>query len=292
MPDVVKPGDVVKPAVPVTPAADNPWAEFGLNPDGTPLTVPVAPAVAPTPQTLAAENAALKEKVGALETKLGKLPTGFDGMQKKLDLLDRFTKSLVGGDGADSSTDAETAKAVYADFKKIVSPGTRKLLEMLDRDPDYLDKITQATGSLYASQLSALNVGAHKRVVELAKKAGFKGTEMEIDEIVLPFEHTMTGLINSSPELLQAFLTGDQKVVDDLFTRLIRPHVASRLRGKKEALSHGAAVKAPPKSGGTPGTEKDGEPGKPNLKTPQGRAAFHKAAVGRWLDKRTAASEE
>ena len=292
MADVVKPGDGGTPKVvtPVVKTEPNPWAEFGLNADGTPLEVPKVDDTPPDPKALAAENVTLREKIGALETKLGKLPSGFEGMQKKLELLDRFAKSIAGG-GDDSNTDAEAAKAVYADFKKIVSPGTKKLLDMLDRDPDYLDKLTNATGSLYASQLSALNVSAHAHVKELAKKAGFKGTDAEIDELVLPFEHTMTGMINSSPELLQAFLGGNQKVVDDLFTRLIRPHVAARLRGKKE-LSNVTTVKAPPKSGGTPSTGKEGEPGKPDIKTPQGRAAFHKAAVGRWLDKRQAASEE
>jgi hypothetical protein len=54
-------------------AAPNPWAEYGLNPDGTRIVEKPAPD---------AEKLNLEAKVAELEAKLAKLPEGFEAQNK------------------------------------------------------------------------------------------------------------------------------------------------------------------------------------------------------------------
>jgi hypothetical protein len=101
----------------------------------------------------------------------------------------------------------------------------------------------------------------------------------------------MTMMINANPELRRAFLSGDVTVVDDIFNRLIRPHVAQRLAAKKaKSDSAFGTVRSTPRGGATP-TQQTEETPKRDFKTPQGRANFHKQAVARWIGKTTGSDE-
>lgn len=269
-------------------SAVNPWAEYGLNPDGSPI---VANKETVQPDS-AAENAELKAQVAALEGKLAKLPEGFEGLTEKMKLVDRLVGALQGDTGDPNS---KRFGEIYQDLKqvaKVGNPGLAQLLNLLEADPQWLDKVQTQQGALMASHVVGLNKHAHDRVIELAKKAGFKGgTDEEMNEMVFPFEQSMTMMINANPELRQAFLSGNVGVVDQIFNRLIKPHVGQRLREKQ--LRQGSSLpKAPPKGGTSAGTT--GEDAKPtrNLATPKGRADFHKQAVGRWLDKISSKSDD
>lgn len=260
--------------------AANPWAEYGLNPDGTPL------AAKPTPPD--AEKASLEAKVAALEAQLARLPEGFDALSKKVSLVDKLVAALKGEEPANA--EAGKFQEIWSDLKKVAgsqAPGVQKLLTLLEADPHYLERLESANAALMSQHVIGVNERAHNRVVELAKKAGFKAAqEGDLAEMVFPFEQSMTMMINANPELRRAFLSGDVTVVDDIFNRLIRPHVASRLAAKKaKADSAFGTVKAVPKGGATPSAQGDEQVVKPNLRTPKGRADFHKQAVARWLGK-------
>lgn len=260
--------------------AANPWAEYGLNPDGTPL------AVKSTPQN--AEKASLEAKVAALEAQLARLPEGFEALNKKVALVDRLVGALKGEEAA--APEAGKFQEIWSDLKKVAgsqAPGVQKLLTLLEADPQYLDRLESANAALMSQHVIGVNERAHARVIELAKKAGFKAaSESDQAEMVFPFEQSMTMMINANPELRRAFLSGDVSVVDDIFNRLIKPHVAARLQAKK-AKSDAAfgTPKATPRGGASPANQGEEAPIRPNLKTPKGRADFHKQAVARWLGK-------
>ena len=259
--------------------AANPWAEYGLNPDGTPLATPAPPN---------AEKASLEAKVAALEAQLARLPEGFEALSKKVALVDRLVGALKGEEPA--APDAGKFQEIWSDLKKVAgsqAPGVQKLLTLLEADPQYLERLEGANAALMSQHVIGVNERAHNRVVELAKKAGFKAAaEGDLAEMVFPFEQSMTMMINANPELRRAFLSGDVTVVDDIFNRLIRPHVASRLASKK-AKSDAAFgnVKATPRGGASPASPGEEQAPKRDLRTPKGRADFHKQAVARWLGK-------
>jgi hypothetical protein len=268
-------------------SAVNPWAEYGLNPDGTQIVVKEEAKSEP-----GTENAELKAQVAALEAKLQKLPEGFEGLTEKMKMVDRLVGALQGDSGDPNS---KRFNEIYQDLKqvaKVGNPGLAQLLNLLEDDPQWLSKVQHSQGALMANHVVGLNERAHNRVIELARKAGFKGgDETELNEMVFPFEQSMTMMINANPELRQAFLSGNVGVVDQIFNRLIKPHVGQRLR-EKQARTGVSLPKAPPKGGSSAGSS--GEESKPtrNLATPKGRADFHKQAVGRWLDKISSKSDD
>jgi hypothetical protein len=267
-------------------AAPNPWAEYGLNPDGSAI---VAKPVTPDP-----EKSALENKVAQLEAQLAKIPEGFEALSKKVGLVDRLVNALKGEDA--QPADKGNFKEIWSDLKKVSenqAPGVAKLLNLLEADPNFLDKFTASQNALMASHVVGINSQAHDRVLDLAKKAGFKaGTDGELSEMVFPFEQSMTMMINANPEMRRAFLSGNIDIVDDIFNRMIKPHVAQRLR-EKQARS--AAVKnapiAAPKGGSAAASAGEDKGVRPNLRTAQGRADFHKQAVARWIDKQSGDSE-
>ena len=261
--------------------AANPWAEYGLNPDGTPLAAKPAPQQDP-------EKASLEAKVAALEAQLARLPEGFEALSKKVALVDKLVGALKGEDQV--NPEAGKFQEIWSDLKKVAgsqAPGVQKLLTLLEADPNYLERLESANAALMSQHVIGVNERAHNRVIELAKKAGFKESQGgDLAEMVFPFEQSMTMMINANPELRRAFLSGDVTVVDDIFNRLIRPHVASRLAAKKAKTDAAFNTpKATPKGGATPSAQGDEQPAKPNLRTPKGRADFHKQAVARWLGK-------
>ena len=266
-----------------TGADVNPWAAYGLNPDGTPIVVeekkPVTDDKTGDPNT-----AALQAKVAELEAKLAKLPESFEGMTKKMQLVDRLVAALKGDDAP--AGDPKVMREVYGDLKRVAkasAPGLAKMLDLLEENPDWIDQVAGSQSALMANHLIGLNERAHERVLTLAKKAGFKAANTdEMSALIFPFEQTMTTMINANAELRKAFISGNIEVVDEIFTRLVKPHVAIRLREKQSRAGAPALPKAAP-SGGAPGTGED-KP-KRDLSTPAGKAAFHKQAVGRWLDK-------
>ncbi len=260
-------------------AETNPWRAYGLNPDGTPITQQQQ--AAPN-----AEKATLEAKVADLEAKLAKLPEGFDALSKKVALVDKLVGALKGDD---AQPESGKLQEIWADLKKVAgssAPGVEKLLNLLEADPQYLDRLESANAALMAQHVIGVNEKAHGRVLELAKKAGFKGSsDADLTEMVFPFEQSMTMMINANPELRRAYLSGNVGVIDDIFNRLIRPHVAQRLKEKAaKANSAFNTPKAPPRGGAAPASTSE-EPKRPNLRTPQGRANFHQQAVSKWLDK-------
>jgi hypothetical protein len=110
-----------------------------------------------------------------------------------------------------------------------------------------------------------------------------------MNELVLPFEQSMTVIINQNPELKRAFVSGNMRVVEDLFTRLIKPHVALRLKDKQSRLARPIPGGAP--AGGAASAGVGEQQIKRDLATPKGRAQFHRDAVGRWLSKSAAKDE-
>jgi len=260
--------------------AANPWAEYGLNPDGTPL------AAKPTPPD--AEKASLEAKVAALESQLSQIPEGFQALSKKVALVDKLVAALKGEEQA--APEAGKFQEIWSDLKKVAgsqAPGVQKLLTLLESDPQYFERLESANAALMSQHIIGVNERAHTRVVELAKKAGFKAAaDGDLAEMVFPFEQSMTMMINANPELRRAFLSGDVTVVDDIFNRLIRPHVASRLQAKKaKADAAFGTPKATPRGAATPAPQGEEQAPKPNLRTPKGRADFHKQAVARWIGK-------
>lgn len=267
-----------------TAAPPNPWAAYGLDALGQPIKPEDKKA---DTDATATEIATLKSKLADAEAKLGKQSDDFAGLSKKLEIVDRLTKAL-GGDASDP-TDPKT-KEVWDDLKAVAkktAPGVAKLLDMLEKDPDALDRITGGVDALAGSRLQELNIQAHDRVLAKAKQV-FKGyTPQELEEAVYPYEQTMTAMINADPKIQRQFVSGNLKVVDEMFDRLYKPHVSARLREKQaKTTPNPNAVKAPPKGSGAPGAG-DGDDQKPKARdfSPAGKQAFLKGAVSRWMDK-------
>ncbi len=270
------------------PQGSNPWAEYGLMPDGTPIPEqkkegPVVP-----------DASTLEAKVAKLEAQLARLPEGFEALSKKVALVDKLVGALRGDDAQPAG--GQQVAEVWKDLKSVAkaqAPGVERLLSMLEQDPQYLDKLQAANQAMVAQHVIGVNEKAHQRVLDLAKKAGFRGaSDGDLAEMVFPFEQSMTVMINANPELRQAYLSGNVAVVDDIFNRLIKPHVSQRLREKTSRIN--AVTKTPistPRGGGQAGATGEDQVKRPDLRSPQGRATFHKNAVDRWLGK-AAASEE
>jgi len=276
--------------------APNPYAQYGLNPDGSPLsekpTGDVKPEgeKEPVADPRDAKIAALEGKLTATEQRLKGLPENFEGMTKRFELVDKLVKALAG----DEDPNAKEYKKVWSDLKSIAPPGVRKALEILEQDEGALEKLTGSVSALHMGKLADLNVRAHDNIVGLAKKAfPTKGlTPAEVNEMVFPFERAITDIINSNKSIRERFVSGDMSVVEELFNRMAKSHIQGRLKEKQARLAPSLGPKSPPKSGG-PGAGKDGDDkGKPDIKTPKGRAEFHKQAFARFAAKRASADEE
>jgi hypothetical protein len=260
-------------------AEANPYAQFGLNPDGTPLVEKV-----PAADPIAAENAALKAQVSGLETKLSKIATDFEGSSKKFEVVDRLVKALA-GDADPSPVKYKQAWSEIKEIAKYAAPQVFKNLERWEQDPSYYDRLEGTANALAGARLGDLNTNAHEDVVGLAKSVWRNASAADLNEIVMPFEQTMTAMINASPDLQRRFASGDRTVVREMFEKLVKPHVASRLKEKAARLGGSPGPKAPPRGGSQPGTPTGTEGVKPDIRTPAGKAAFHKAAVGRFMDR-------
>lgn len=271
------------------PAA-NPWAEYGLNPDGTPLTVPAKVA------DPVAEKASLEQKVLELEAKLARLPEGFEALSKKVGLVDKLVAALKDEAPTGNSPDKQRFSEIWTDLKQVAghqAPAFEKLISLLESDPTFIDRMQAAQGALMSQHVVSVNQRAHDRVVELAKKAGFKSSnEVEMSELVFPFEQAMTVTINANPELRRAFLSGNTGVVDEVFNRMIKPHVAQRLRDKqaKSQSAFGGVRSVPRGASSAPAPVQDQAP-KRDLASPKGKMAFHKQAVERWIGKSASGDE-
>jgi hypothetical protein len=260
--------------------AENPYAQFGLNPDGTPIAKET-----PSVDPIAAENAALKTKVAGMEARLAALPADFEGMNKKFEVVDRLVKALA-GEGSDPS--AAKYKEAWAEIKEIArhaAPQVFKNLDRWEKDPSYYDRLEGTANALAGARLSDLNTSAHSEVVGLAKSIWRNASASDLNEIVLPFEQTMTAMINANQDLQRRFASGDLTIVKEMFERLVKPHVASRLKEKAARLSANLGPKAPPRSGGAASAATEANETKPDIRTPAGKAAFHKAAVSRFMDR-------
>lgn len=280
----------------------NPYAAFGLGPDGNPLPKKNADGT-DAPGDLSAANKALITKISGLETELKGLKDAAGEGQKTKALLDRLSRAITGEEAPSPTATAD--KKLWAEFRDVVkgtSPAFAKLLSAIEKDPDLLDNMQRAQVQSQTLTLAQTNSAAHDAVANAAKSF-FKGaTETEIAEIVLPFEKSISDMINANPQLRARFLSGEAHVVaKELFERLIKPHASMRLRSKQNA-GKSDLPKAPPKGGaGSGASSPDGDgkktpliksvddKGKRNfdLRTPQGRAAFHKAAINRSLDRRS-----
>lgn len=266
----------------------NPWQAYGLNPDGTPITE--------SKVTPASETVTLEQKIAELEAKLAKLPEGFEALSKKVQMVDKLVAAIKGDEPA-SSPDGQRFSEIWSDLKKVAghsAPAFEKLITLLESDPQFIDRMQSAQGALMAQHVIGVNEKAHERVVELARKAGFKaGSDQEMTEMVFPFEQAMTVTINANPELRRAYLSGNVGVVDEVFNRMIKPHVAQRLREKqaKSQSAYGNPKSTPRGASSAPALTEEGKP-KRDLSTPKGRNEFHNQAVARWINKQTGGSDE
>jgi hypothetical protein len=272
----------------VTPAPvvpeHNPYAPYGLDASGNPLPAKPEPA---KPADATAEVAELKAQVAQLGEKLKVT----ESVTKQAALVDKVIKAISGeGD----KTSPQDYRAIFEDLKKISPPGVRQALELLEKDPEALNRMTGSLTNLQVNQLVGVNMQAHQRVVDLAKKAGFKADNpTDMNKMVFPFERAITEVINANPKLKEAFVNGNVEVVDEVFNSLVSPHIAQRLREKKARQERSSTTKTPPFGKAQPqATEQDKPDAKPNIRTPQGRAAFHKAAVNRFFDKAMSRDEE
>lgn len=273
MPDPI----VTPPAAPPEPVS--PYAAYGVDAQGNIIIPkPAAPSTGP----------GVDPKVAALETKLATLETSLQnvtGMSETMKVIDKVIKS-ISGEG--EKTDPAQYKSIFEDLKKISPPGVRKALEILERDPDALDRLAGQVGTLEGQALAGVNVTGHNHVLDLAKKAGItKGMNAsEAAKAVYPFERAITEVINSNPKLRDAYVSGNVDVIDEVFNNLVGPYVAQRVREKQARSARSNVTVAPPGGKATPNATSDANKGQGrDLSTPKGRAAFHKAAVNRFFDK-------
>ena len=229
--------------------------------------------------------ATLEQKLTQAEEKLSKLPD----VEKKFEVVDRLIKAVAG----ESDPNAAQYRTIFEDIKRVSPPGVRKVLELLEQDPDAVEKLTGSVDSLHLARLYSLNSDAHTKVIALAKKAlPIKGmTEAEVSEAVFPFERALTDVINSNKSLRARFVGGDLSVVDEVFERLTKPYMKARVSERQEAIKTPLTPKAPPRGGSGSGGGGEGKD-KLNLQTPKGRAEFHKKAVAGFFAKAAAGADE
>ncbi len=279
------------PVVPVVPVPEkpvvpehNPYAPYGLDAQGNPLTA--KPVEKPDP---------MAEKIAGLEStiaSMGEQLKATDSMKKQMAVIDKVVKAVSGD--TDAVGDPKQYKAIFDDLKRISPPGVRKLLEALEADPEAVDRMTNSVQDLWMNQLGGINVQAHNRVLELAQKAGFKaGNDADMNKMVFPFERAITEVINANPKLADAFKAGNVDVIDEVFNSLVSPHIAQRLREKQTRTQRANVTKTPPFGKAQPQATSDSKgENKPDIRTPKGRAEFHKAAVNRFFDRAMSKDDE
>lgn len=232
-----------------------------------------------------AEVAQLKVDLKAATDKLAGLGDKPEEIKRKLAIVDKLASAF----GVDTDPKSAEARAIFNDFKAIVPPGVKKLLDMLENDPDAMERLNARVDAPVFARAADMNVQAHSAVLAAAKAGGLKGSAEEMNEMVFPFEQAITNIINNNAELRTRFMSGDTGVAAELFNRMWKPHAAVRLRDKQARMSPTPFPKAPPKGSTAPAGTTDT---KPDLKTPQGRAAFHKNAVGKFLNRASGQSDE
>jgi hypothetical protein len=200
--------------------AANPFSQFGTPPGGVPADPNQPPAGQPDVAAVVAENSALRGRLDAAEAKLSKLPENFDGMSKRLATVDSIIKAIQGETGEPEN--AATYRNIFRDLKevaRVAAPGFFKAMQILEADPNAIDKLTQGLDGMAIQQVVRLNEQAHGEVIKAAKTAGLtKGlTEAEVSAYVYPFETAITSVINQNPELRRAFLSGRVDVVYQIF---------------------------------------------------------------------------
>ena len=285
MPETVPVAPVVpvpeKPPVP----EHNPYAPYGLDAQGNPLTVKQ---VESKPDPMAEKIAGLESTIASMGEQL----KATDSMKKQMAVIDKVVKAVSGD--SDAVGDPKQYKAIFDDLKRISPPGVRKLLELLENDPEGVDRMTNSVQDLRMNQLVGINVQAHNRVLELASKAGFKaGNDADMNKMVFPFERAITEVINANPKLADAFKAGNVDVIDEVFNSLVSPHIAQRLREKQTRTQRANVTKTPPFGKAQPQATSDSKSeNKPDIRTPKGRAEFHKQASARFFDKIASRDEE
>lgn len=278
----------------------DPFAQFGLNPDGTPKAAdtpagddkkPVEPAI----------PVAVQQRLEKAEATLAKMTTEHASLAQKAALLDRLSSAITGEKLPDPN--AAGNEKIWGELKDVLrssSPAFYKLLLAVEKDPNLLEKLQRGQEALTVGTLATLNSSAHDAVMAAAKTFYKGATDAELPEIVLPFEKTITDIINANQTLKARFIAGEaQAVAKEIFERLLKPHASMRIRSKQERTRSSDLPKAPPRGGAGTGTSSPdagddkaplirslGKDGKRvfDLKTPQGRAAFHKTVINRKLD--------
>ena len=284
--------ETVVPVAPVVPVPEkppvlehNPYAPYGLDAQGNPLT---AKATETKVDPMAEKIAGLESTIASMGEQL----KATDSMKKQMAVIDKVVKAVSGD--SDAVGDPKQYKAIFDDLKRISPPGVRKLLEMLENDPEGVDRMTNSVQDLRMNQLVGINVQAHNRVLELASKAGFKaGNDADMNKMVFPFERAITEVINANPKLADAFKAGNVDVIDEVFNSLVSPHIAQRLREKQTRTQRANVTKTPPFGKAQPQATSDSKSeNKPDIRTPKGRAEFHKQASARFFDKIASRDEE
>lgn len=283
-----------------TPGEGIDFAAFGLDAQGNPVAKPDA--AKPTPEAQAVAAAA---KVTELESQIKVLNEERATTGEKLKLLDRLSRAIT-GEAAPSPTAAADQKlwAEFRDVLKTSSPAFYKLVQAIEKDPDVLEKMQRAQEQSFTLTASQVNGMAHDTVMSEAK-GFFKGmTDAELETAVLPFEKAISDMINANPQYKARFYSGEAaKVSKELFLQLLKPHASARLRAKQRPKSD--LPGAPPKGSGGGSESMEDSRQKPlvkqtddkgkrsfDIRSPQGRAAFHKAAINRALDKASARDDE
>ncbi len=281
------------PVIPVVPVPEkppvpehNPYAPYGLDAQGNPLTA--KPAVESKPDPMAEKIAGLESTIASMGEQL----KATDSMKKQMAVIDKVVKAVSGD--TDAVGDPKQYKAIFDDLKRISPPGVRKLLEALEADPEAVDRMTNSVQDLRMNQLVGINVQAHNRVIELAQKAGFKASnDADLNKMVFPFERAITEVINANPKLAEAFKGGNIEVIDEVFNSLVSPHIAQRLREKQSRTQRANVTKTPPFGKAQPQATSDSQDkAKPDIRTPKGRAEFHKQAINRFFDKAMSRDDE
>lgn len=274
--------NVTQPEVKVEPVV-SPYAAYGLDAEGNPIKKE-EPA---KPDQMATKVAQLEAKLATAEKAL----SGTTDLNKKMEVIDRVIKAIGGGG---EETSKKEYMDIFNDLKRISPPGVRRALEILESNPNALEQLTGSITSLHTDRLVSLNTRAHERVVELAKKAGFRGKDSaEMNKMVYPYERAITEAINANPRLKDAFVSGNTDIVEEVFNDLVSPHVAQRLRDKQRRLGTVPLTKTPPfgKAASSATEESKGE-SKPNIHTPKGKADFHKQASARFFAKMESRRDE
>lgn len=246
--------------------------------EGTPHSEPAAGA----PADLTAKIERLEKALEAANEKL----KAVDSMADKIKIAERLVAAV-----REEQPNNEMSKKVWEDLKAIAPAGVRAALELLEKDPNALDRSGEALEGLYRARMLDLNAQAHRQVLDVAKRV-FPKTE-NLEELVYPFERAITQEIHGDEKKLARFVRGDLGVVVEEFERMVKPLVQARQQQKRELVEAARAPrpKAVAKAAG-PEAASDAERPRPDLRTPKGRAQFHRDAAARFFARLAAQEEE